>query len=146
MNTFLPHDSLEDSVRVLDNKRLGKQRIEALQIYKALAGESAGWANHPAVKMWKGSEAFLLKYYNACISEWVRRGFNNSMPVYADSDAPPPKWFGGEIHANHRARLLAKYPEHYRKFQWKEVPTGINYYPGQGWFKDGKKVKEDVWV
>ena len=31
VNTFLPFASIEASVRCLDNKRLGKQRVEAYQ-------------------------------------------------------------------------------------------------------------------
>jgi hypothetical protein len=31
VNTFLPFPSFEASVRCLDNKRLGKQRVEAYQ-------------------------------------------------------------------------------------------------------------------
>ena len=36
MQTFLPYPSFELSARVLDDKRLGKQRVECLQILKAL--------------------------------------------------------------------------------------------------------------
>jgi len=36
MQTFLPYDNFSMSARVLDNKRLGKQRVEALQILKVL--------------------------------------------------------------------------------------------------------------
>jgi hypothetical protein len=121
-----------ESVMALDNRRLGKQRIEALQIYKVLRGESTAWARHPAVTMWKGNEAFLIVYYNAAVCEWSRRGFKNSMPIVAGSVAPAPEWFGGPIHANHRARLLAKNPEFYAEYCWEELPTDINYYPGRG--------------
>ena len=31
VNTFMPFASIEASVRCLDNKRLGKQRVEAYQ-------------------------------------------------------------------------------------------------------------------
>jgi len=36
VNTFLPFASIEASVRCLDNKRLGKQRVEAYQARSAL--------------------------------------------------------------------------------------------------------------
>lgn len=36
MQTFLPYKSFEQSAACLDNKRLGKQRVEVLQILKAL--------------------------------------------------------------------------------------------------------------
>ncbi len=35
VNTFLPFSSFEASVRCLDNKRLGKQRVEAYQARNA---------------------------------------------------------------------------------------------------------------
>ena len=37
MQTFLPYADLRDSVVCLDNKRLGKQRVECLQILNVLA-------------------------------------------------------------------------------------------------------------
>jgi hypothetical protein len=37
MQTFLPFESFVESARVLDNKRLGKQRVEGLQILKTLS-------------------------------------------------------------------------------------------------------------
>ena len=37
MQTFLPFANFADSARVLDNKRLGKQRVEGLQILNTLA-------------------------------------------------------------------------------------------------------------
>ena len=36
MQTFLPYDSFEESASVLDWKRLGKQRVEAMQIVNAI--------------------------------------------------------------------------------------------------------------
>jgi hypothetical protein len=74
MQTFLPYESYAASAEVLDNKRLGKQRVEVLQLLKALAGESKGWVNHPAAKMWRGRE-FWLSIYGICVcDEWLSRG------------------------------------------------------------------------
>jgi len=39
MQTFLPYPDLRDSVACLDNKRLGKQRVEAMQILTRHAPE-----------------------------------------------------------------------------------------------------------
>ena len=36
MQTFLPHSSFKDTFKVLDYKRLGKQRVEAHQILNIL--------------------------------------------------------------------------------------------------------------
>ena len=38
MQTFLPYADLTESLRVLDNKRLGKQRVETYQIISAITG------------------------------------------------------------------------------------------------------------
>lgn len=54
MQTFLPYSSFKDSARVLDRQRLGKQRVENMQIITALLDPDYGWQNHPAVNMWRG--------------------------------------------------------------------------------------------
>ncbi len=54
MQTFLPYPDFAESARVLDNKRLGKQRVEVLQILNVLTDSTRkGWRNHPAVAMWR---------------------------------------------------------------------------------------------
>jgi len=124
MQTFLPYPSFKESAKVLDNKRLGKQRVEAFQILKTLRTGRKAWANHPATRMWRGYEASLAAYMNEMILEWVRRRFNNTM-VLADAPvlSPLPPWLGNNnFHAAHRASLLAKAPEHYGKFGWAEQP------------------------
>src|SRR4051812_49794255 len=54
MQTFLPVADFADSARLLDSPRLGKQRVETLQILRAIELPDYGWANHPAVLMWRG--------------------------------------------------------------------------------------------
>ena len=50
MQSFLPFANFTESARVLDNKRLGKQRVEGLQILKALdKGPWGCWACHQKV-------------------------------------------------------------------------------------------------
>jgi hypothetical protein len=74
MQTFLPYPDFEATARVLDWRRLGKQRVECMQILNALHGTSKGWVNHPAVRMWRGYEDALETYQSFMIEEWVRRG------------------------------------------------------------------------
>ena len=62
MLTFLPYADFGLSARCLDRKRLGRQRVECLQILRTLRGVSTGWRNHPAVKMWQGCENTLALY------------------------------------------------------------------------------------
>ncbi len=136
MQTFLPYPSFTRSARCLDRRRLGKQRIEANQILRVLRGETKGWANHPAVRMWRGYERALEAYRDACIREWVRRGYRNTMAMSepggrARSKPPLPPWVGRRaFHAAHRSNLLRKDPGHYGQFGWKE-PADLEYvWPG----------------
>lgn len=126
MQTFLPLPSIKQTVRILDYRRLGKQRVEASQILRALRGESKGWANHPAALMWKGHEAALEAYRDACIIEWVRRGYKSTMPL-SGITGPLPCWFGDHaFHAAHRSNLLRKDPVFYGQYGWTE-PLDLPY-------------------
>lgn len=125
MQTFLPYPDFSESSRVLDWRRLGKQRLEADQIRRVLMGEINGWRNHPAVLMWRGYEDALIVYRNTIITEWIARGYRNTMPLLPipDSVLLPP-WLGDTaLHADYRAVLLHKAPEWYAQFGWVEEPV-----------------------
>ena len=79
MQTFLPYNDFKKTAACLDNRRLGKQRVEAYQILRIISGKrtSGGWLRHPAVLMWKGFSDALAAYQNSMITEWIDRGFNN---------------------------------------------------------------------
>lgn len=144
MQTFLPFESYAQSASVLDNRRLGKQRVETMQIMLALV-EGKGWVNHPATKMWKGFEFSLLYYQFAMCWEWhFVRGFADSClqktghifwdsPQYSsyvgdDEVAIKPWWIGiPEFHLSHRSNLVRKDPEHYGKI-FPRVPNDLEYY------------------
>jgi len=129
MQTFLPHPSFTRSVRDLDNRRLGKQRVETYQILRALNGQSKGWTNHPATKMWRGYERALSNYLRASIIEWISRGFKNTMAIPDfDSKAPLPPWFGDDrLHSSHRANLKRKDGAHYAHYE--EDPSTPYFWP-----------------
>lgn len=130
MQTFLPYPDFMASAKVLDDKRLGKQRVECLQILRCLAGLTDGWKNHPAVKMWRGNPSCLSVYGITVCKEWRGRGFKDTVLISLYNihpDGPPgsvfPSWLGNPaFHAAHRAALLAKDPEHYGQFRWTEEP------------------------
>lgn len=107
MQTFLPYPDFRESARVLDRSRLGKQRVEAFQIMRALKDSTYGWQNHPAVKMWRGYEGSLNEYYKSIVYEWVSRGYSHNMPMTLSDDAViHPPWLGREdFHASHRSAL-----------------------------------------
>lgn len=126
MQTFLPYPNFYDSLQTLDTRRLGKQRVEAFQIIRTLKGESTGWQNHPALRMWVGHLDHLIHYYNCSLDVWEQRGYMNSKlqpMITAFSVVDPPFWLGDEkFHASHRSNLLRKAPEHYGQFGWTEPP------------------------
>ena len=117
MQTFLPYPNYIRSVQALDNKRLGKQRVEAMQLINILENktEGKGWRSHPALKMWIGYTNSLKYYCNCCIDEWIRRGFKNTMVKYDVDHQNEDPWFIGnvEFHRAMRARLIEKNEEFY---------------------------------
>jgi hypothetical protein len=128
MQTFLPYPDFARSAQVLDNRRLGKQRSEALTILRIVdhRTQKQGWRNHPVVLMWQGYGEALKLYLNKCLEEWVGRGFNNSIPVerIEQNRLVHPWWLGlEELHASHRANLLRKDPDFYGAFGWTEDPN-----------------------
>lgn len=130
MQSFLPYESFSQSAKVLDMRRLGNQRVEVLQMMRALTGESKGWRNHPATKMWDGYEGALAAYGIAICDEWISRGYRDTcrdkLLRYPDIGTLPP-WLGDErFHSSHRAALLYKKPDWYSQFGWKETPE-LNY-------------------
>lgn len=132
MQTFLPYSSFYRSARCLDYRRLGKQRVEAMQILHTLQGKNQGWKNHPAVLMWEGHEWALGQYMNTCIREWIDRGYKNTMAFYdepkPENDKPIyPEWLGDlEFHTSHQSNLLRKDLEWYGSFGW-DVPDCLPY-------------------
>jgi hypothetical protein len=130
MQTFLPVADFTESARLLDNPRLGKQRVECLQVLRALELPDYGWANHPVVTMWRGHTAGLVVYSLAMVRVWRERGFADTTEALIAEFAPDaaamtqaeaaaagllPSWVGDEaLHLSHRSNLLAKDPGFYR--------------------------------
>lgn len=141
MQTFLPLPSFKRSARCLDNRRLGKQRVECKQILLGLGvpigahtPRDSRWRNHPAVRMWAGYEVALLVYGIVMCREWRGRGFVDNLcrefehryaiirPTIKANKYPA--WFGDpDFHASHRSNLLRKDPTHYATFGWLEPPN-----------------------
>lgn len=132
MQIFLPYPDFLQSLKCLDNKRLGKQRVETYQIISAITRRPKldgspykGWLNHPCTVMWKKYVPALKLYLNDSIDEWVSRGFKNTMEYERiNEDLILPSWFGNErFHSSHRANLLKKDSDFYSKYDWKENPS-----------------------
>lgn len=141
MQTFLPYSGFIKSAQCLDRLRLGKQRLEAFQIYKYVTSpnRTGGYSKHPAVLMWRGFPEAIALYYNCIIDEWTRRGFKNHMPhlKICNNLLTMPPWLGDEkLHSSHRSNLLRKDPKWYGQFGWPESPNLPYYWPI--WGKDKK--------
>jgi hypothetical protein len=146
VQTFLPYPDFEQTARALDDRRLGKQRVEALQILRALTRERYGWKHHPAVRMWAGYEEALASYGLAVCREWRRRGHADTCEVkivddfrlagLGDDVRPAaelaeqgllPPWLGRRaFHRSHRSALVRKDPEFYRA-RFPRVPADLEY-------------------
>ena len=142
MNTFLPYSDYSKTASCLDRQRLGKQRVECVQILKALLYGNSKWINHPAVRMWKGYEYELLKYSFAICDEWRSRGYADTCKLkmsrligdavisgFKLQNCKPP-WLGDEaLHSSHRSNLLRKNSDYYGKFDWSEIPGAEYVWP-----------------
>ena len=132
MQTFLPDHSYFVSARILDRQRLGKQRVEAYQILRALRGESKGWVNHPATRMWRGYERSLIIYTTVICDEWTSRGYKDSIKDkvgvmlldYPDYVSPP--WLTYDLIRTHQSNLVRKDPTYYQPM-FPGVPDDLAY-------------------
>ncbi|MFC5949296.1 MSMEG_6728 family protein [Pseudonocardia lutea] len=148
VQTFLPFPDFAASAKVLDDRRLGKQRVEALQILRAQIREGYGWQHHPAVRMWRGYPEGIAAYALAICEEWVARGKADTVAdsVRADLEAaglPPPRtqselaaagrlpdWLGDDrLHGSHRRVLVRKLPEHYAPLFPDDEPDPAYFWP-----------------
>jgi len=133
MQTFLPYKDYERVAEVLDSKRLNKQILECYQVLNVLSNPSptAGWRNHPAVKMWRGHEFGLYNYVQVMIIEADQRGIKtdkNSENIYnlrhkygSLWGMGNPSWMSNKkimkrVTTTHKANLFKKEPESYPQF------------------------------
>lgn len=135
MQTFLPYPDFQASALCLDDKRLGKQRIEVVQILKTLAGLTEGWKSHPAVRMWSKNQLNLAEYGFVICDEWIARGFTDAqrdvirvlLENHEFYGSGHPSWFGDPaFHLSHQSNLVRKFPRHYRHF-FPDVPDNLPY-------------------
>ncbi len=145
MQTFVPYADFARTAQVLDTKRLGKQRVEVIQIVRALTVPGYAWASHPAVLMWKGFEEALGSYGLAMCEEWLGRGFGDTCAatITADleaagvtrlrdydsllADGSLPPWLADDdVQRSHRSALVRKDPAHYSAV-FPGVPPDLPY-------------------
>jgi hypothetical protein len=149
VQTFLPYPDFAASAAVLDDRRLGKQRVEALQVLRALTRVTYGWKRHPAVRMWAGHPEAVAAYGLDVCAEWVGRGRADTCAATIRTDlveaglAAPrpqtelaarcllPEWIGDDrVHRSHRSALVRKDPEFYGPL-FPDADPGLPYvWPG----------------
>ncbi|MGK5684740.1 MSMEG_6728 family protein [Actinoplanes sp. URMC 104] len=145
MQTFLPYADFLASAKVLDQKRLGKQRVETIQVLRGLTTPGYGWRHHPAVKMWRGYEEALVRYGLDMVDVWTATGRadTTAATLIADLGAGTeirtqeelgkagelPPWLGHpEVHRSHQSALVRKDPELYRPLFGPDVPDDLPYF------------------
>ena len=167
MQTFLPFSDFSACAKVLDNKRLNKQIVEAYQIYTGRVPQK----NHPACLMWENHKGALAMYIGMmCVEYHTRFGkphgvvekvfspHGDDISFYLSLwDRPVPLFARNTlVNLSHCVNLIRKDPEHYRpqlirrvefisrleygrEVEIEEFPTG--YY----WPVDcvGKKARQD---
>ncbi|TDE28606.1 cytoplasmic protein [Nonomuraea mesophila] len=146
MQTFLPYPDFAASAAVLDPLRLGKQRVEALQVLRALTVPGYGWRHHPVVKMWAGYEEALVRYGLEVCARWCSLGRADTCAATITSDLARargltmvrgqdelatagelPPWLGEpSLHLSHRSALLRKDPGFYRPV-FGDEPDDLDY-------------------
>ena len=151
MQTFLPYADFDACAKVLDRARLGKQIVEAKQIFDIIIKkpDKIAWRNHPAVKMWEGYENALAMYINAMKSEWLRRGYSSSVNIMIPRDYIKPSWLGYELlHLSHRANLIRKKPIYYTEHFGAITPMKGYWWPivcGPS-SKKHTEMLEEIWT
>ncbi len=149
MQTFLPYAGFDRTARALDPRRLGKQRVEALQVLRGQLVPNYGWRHHPAVKMWHGHQEALAAYGVAICREWIRRGHADTvlgtiLETFGSGPDPHtqanprtqaelrqlgllPPWLGtSAFHRAHRSALVRKDPGWYGPM-FPGVPDDLPY-------------------
>ena len=146
MQTFLPYPDFRESALVLDDRRLGKQRVEALQALRGLVVPGYGWRRHPAVRMWAGYEEALVRYGLEVCKVWCAQGRQDTCAatIFADFAAfrpgssvrdqaalatagELPPWLGDDtFHRSHRSALVRKDPSIYAPL-FPDVPDDLPY-------------------
>lgn len=135
MNTFLPYKDFIKSGKSLDNKRLGKQRVEVLQMLNKIHGitKGKGWTNHPCTKMWYNTPNALVEYGLRICEVWVGKGFKDTCydkikaHFKINLSNNMPDWLGREdLHLSHQSKLIQKDRSFYEP-QFPNAPDNLEY-------------------
>jgi hypothetical protein len=165
VTTFLIDPDFKTNAKLLDYRRLGKQRLEAKQIINILENyyewdivndngniklvrreKKQGFNHHTAVMMWWGYVNALKHYYNIIVQEWISRKYKNTMAFYDvdESKIVYPPWLNWpQLYYSHRARLCEKNPTFY-SFLKGTYPIEYDIYNHT--YIWPSKIKDDVYI
>jgi hypothetical protein len=154
MQTFLAYDAHLDTAQCLDRSRLGKQRVEAIQLLNAghdlfydhdlkrvVDRPAKGWQNVAVTRAWRPYPLALVAYGLTMCREWTRRGYvdncSRQFAAYAEyfrdtgEEYVEPDWWINApmryaIIRSHRSNLIRKDPGYYGKM-WPNIPPDLEY-------------------
>ena len=143
MQTFLPYPDFLRSAQILDIPRLGKQRVETVQVVRSLELYDYGWSTHPAVRMWRGHTPALVRYGLDVAEVWTQGGRADTTAAMIAEFAPDvgartqadmatdglmPPWLDDDrFLLSHRSALVRKDPDRYRPL-FGDVPDDLPYF------------------
>ena len=116
MQVFLPYKDYVKSAKVIDNKRLWKQILEADGIIRIITGERTGYANHPVTKLWYDYPKQLKQYRDILIEEWFSRRLTTPPKIHKPKKVTYPPFVTPKFCRSHKDILLNKNKEHYSKY------------------------------
>ena len=142
VNTFLPEVSYQLSLSYLDNLRLRKQRVEVKQILRAIRGETRGWANHPAARMWRDYPGSLCVYGAMSCLVWKSRwrvvcercdesifgkeyAHRNDSPPLDPVVCPHCEHWAPPVQVFYNDTLLPYFQEMAKEYKYKPVPWWV---------------------
>jgi hypothetical protein len=130
VQVFRPYVDQGRSAAFLDDRRLGKQRVELKQVLLAILRRRGvlrdgrrGWLNHPIVLMYDAGPYVedLVRYFYAAVDEWTRRGYRSNIslddvePLLKEVEGAPGTPVTEDMAREYRRLLLLKEPCHYYK-------------------------------
>jgi hypothetical protein len=136
MQTFVTFRDWAQTSSALDDKRAGKQRLEAKQILEHLLGEAPDfYPNHPVMDMWRGYE-FALGIYGIqfCMDWYLKRNNNDTIQFEIQNllkkhnvgpFVSPPWRDDKDLMRSHRSNLVRKDPSYKKVFP--KTPEDMPY-------------------
>ena len=147
MQIFMPFPDVNVNTKILDDITLGKQCNTVPAILEAFRLKSDVWEWNPAVKMWKGNEAFLAFYGYRLFAEWKSQGYpdlwSSRLAAIGFMKTPStmayPWWWGHQqFHDYNKAALFRQNPMWYGRFFKDITLDGVGWWPN---LADGKFIR-----